>query len=348
MSVVKCAIRPRLVSIVTPTFNHEGYIAACIESVLRQSYQCWEQIIIDDGSTDATAEIVARFRDPRIHYCYQTNKGPFELAKTYNQALAVAKGDLIAILEGDDFWPEDKLAKVVAGFQDDRVVMAYGEATDTDATGAAQRRETQSTRRRRALPRSVLYNDPIGSATRHMLLAEERSLISPSTVVIRRSTLEHIGGFQSGPGLPLTDYPTFIELSLQGTFFYLPHTLGFRRRHQNSVSVTYARNIHERVSDFTRGFLARHSGEFSLSETDRHRLEESWKEAEDKLLFSEGRLLLLQEKWADAATSFRLACRSRSLRVKLAALAGLLCSWCHWDVEGLMKLGGRANLRTAL
>ena len=55
-----------LVTIITPTYNHERYIDRCIESVISQTYSNWEQIIIDDGSTDKTAEIIAHYSDSRI------------------------------------------------------------------------------------------------------------------------------------------------------------------------------------------------------------------------------------------------------------------------------------------
>src|SRR5690242_3290688 len=93
------------ISIITPTYNHERFVERCIKSVLEQGYTNWEQVVIDDGSRDSTANIVSQIRDGRIRLERQANQGPFELAKTYNRALSLAKGELIAILEGDDFWP---------------------------------------------------------------------------------------------------------------------------------------------------------------------------------------------------------------------------------------------------
>src|SRR6267378_4285585 len=90
-----------LVSIITATFNHEPFIASCIESVLGQSYSNWEQIIIDDGSTDKTADVIRGYSDRRIRFIHQANHGIEALALTYNHALSQAKGEIIAILEGD-------------------------------------------------------------------------------------------------------------------------------------------------------------------------------------------------------------------------------------------------------
>jgi len=334
-----------LVSIITPTYNHGRFIKTCIEGVLGQTYRNWEQIIIDDGSTDNTFAIASGIPDPRIRLERQSNQGPFELAKTYNRALSLATGELVAILEGDDFWPPDKLATLVPAFADNSVVMAYGEATDVDATGREQRRKSRTTRLRQGLPHAVLFNDPVGSATQYMLLAEGRSLVCPSTVIIRRRALEGIRGFQYVRGLPLTDYPTFMELSLVGKFYYLPRTMGYRRRHENSVTVGHSRTIHELVTGFTRGFLERHCEKIEVSSAKRQQVEQSWRGAEDKLHFSEGRSLLLQSKWSEARTHFRAVSKSRDPIVCLAGYAGFLLSCLHLNIEPLMKLGGRADLR---
>lgn len=340
------AFKP-LLTIISPTYNHRDYIGQCIDSVLRQTYSNWEQIVIDDGSTDSTANIVSEFRDHRIRFERQANQGPFELANTYNRALSLAKGELIAILEGDDFWPPEKLATLAPAFVDGDVVLAYGEAADVDATSVEQRTKSCTTRLREALPHSVLFNDPLGSATRYMFLAEGRSLVSPSTVVIRRSALDRIGGFQYIEGLPLTDYPTFMELSLAGKFHYSPQIMGYRRRHQNSVTLNHEGKIYNMVSSFAVRFLDAHQDKLILSSSEREEIKKNWRAAEDRLRFSEGRLLLLQRRWTEARAKFNNALKSKDVKVRLAAAAGFLFSWLHADIELLMKLAGRSDLRTA-
>ena len=101
------------VSIITPTFNSERFIAETILSVQAQTYQDWEMIIVDDCSTDRTAEIVASFqeKDSRIKYFYNsTNKGS---AFSRNLALQNAKGKWIAFLDSDDLWHPEKLEKQI-------------------------------------------------------------------------------------------------------------------------------------------------------------------------------------------------------------------------------------------
>ena len=100
-----------LISIITPTYNHANYMEKCIESVLEQDYANWEQIIIDDEYTDDTPNIISEFDDERIIYIKQDNIGIQNLNKTYNKALNLSKGEYIAILEGDDYWPDYKLGE---------------------------------------------------------------------------------------------------------------------------------------------------------------------------------------------------------------------------------------------
>jgi glycosyltransferase involved in cell wall biosynthesis len=335
-----------LVSIITLTYNHERFIERCVRSVLAQTYPNWEQIVIDDGSTDNTSDVVSRFADPRIRLQRQTNKGPFELANTYNRALSLAKGELIGVLEGDDFWPANKLASLVPAFQDPAVVLAYGEAQEVDDRDAEESYQSYTTQLRTALPRSVLMNDPIGAATRYMLLGEGRSLVAPSTVIIRRAALQQIGGFQYVAGLPLTDYPTFLELSLKGEFFYRQAILGYRRRYIGSITSLHLDGINEHVCSFCLRFLENHRDELKLSVAQHGEMERSWRRFRHKHSFAQGRFLLVQRRWIEARSRFRAALRSREPLVWLASMTGYLFSFAHSDLEPLMNLVGRARLRS--
>lgn len=104
-----------LVSVVIPMYNVEKYIAACLHSVLSQTWQHFEVICVDDGggdngSGDNTLAIVAQFDDPRIRVVSQKNRG---LAGARNTGIAEAKGHYVALLDADDLWAPEKLAKHV-------------------------------------------------------------------------------------------------------------------------------------------------------------------------------------------------------------------------------------------
>src|SRR5256885_11934472 len=122
-----------LVSIVIPAYNHAPYLPETIESVLRQTYQNWELLIIDDGSTDATPEIVQRYSDARIRPYRQENHG---LSATVNRGIELAHGEYFAFLPSDDLYEPDKLAIQVPVLEENPAVGAvFFRQTVIDAEG---------------------------------------------------------------------------------------------------------------------------------------------------------------------------------------------------------------------
>lgn len=95
-----------LVTVIIPTFNREKYIGETIQSVLDQTLNDFEIIIIDDGSTDGTKAVVCSFSDDRIHYIYQSNRGR---SAARNHALNIARGRYITFLDSDDVYLPKKL-----------------------------------------------------------------------------------------------------------------------------------------------------------------------------------------------------------------------------------------------
>jgi glycosyltransferase involved in cell wall biosynthesis len=93
--------QPQLVSIMMPAYNAERYIEQAIQSVLAQSYPHWELIVVDDGSTDGTPDILARYTDTRIKVFHQANGGE---ASARNTALRRVKGEYVAFLDADDVY----------------------------------------------------------------------------------------------------------------------------------------------------------------------------------------------------------------------------------------------------
>lgn len=119
-----------LVSIIMPTYNCGRFIEQSIRSVLAQSYADWELIIVDDCSTDKTAEIVASFKDERIRFmCNEQNMGA---ALTRNRALREAKGKYIAFLDADDLWTPEKLEKQIAFMQRNNYAFTYHDYIEID------------------------------------------------------------------------------------------------------------------------------------------------------------------------------------------------------------------------
>ena len=101
-----------LVSIIMPSYNTEQYIAETIQSVINQTYQNWELIIVDDCSTDNTDTVVGKIKDSRIRYLKnEKNSGA---AVSRNKALREANGRWVAFLDSDDLWKPEKLEKQIS------------------------------------------------------------------------------------------------------------------------------------------------------------------------------------------------------------------------------------------
>jgi glycosyltransferase involved in cell wall biosynthesis len=104
---------PGLVSCIVPVYNGERYLAEALDSILGQSHQPLQVIVVDDGSTDGTAAVAARYGE-RVEYYRQPNAGA---ATARNLGLSLARGEFVAFLDADDLWHSDKLRRQVARFQ---------------------------------------------------------------------------------------------------------------------------------------------------------------------------------------------------------------------------------------
>lgn len=99
-----------LITVVLPTFNRAHLISLCVDSLLLQTYQNWELIIVDDGSEDETATVIKRYTDARIRYIYQENA---ERSAARNKGIAIASGTWICFLDSDDEYQPEHLQELV-------------------------------------------------------------------------------------------------------------------------------------------------------------------------------------------------------------------------------------------
>ena len=88
-----------LISVIVPVYKVEKYLCRCIDSILAQTYQDFEIIVIDDGSVDDTAEIVSKYSE--VKYLYQEHSG---VSVARNKAIQMAEGEFVAFLDADDMW----------------------------------------------------------------------------------------------------------------------------------------------------------------------------------------------------------------------------------------------------
>ena len=188
------------VSVVIPTFNCATYLPLAIDSVLSQSYKDLEILVVDDGSTDGTAERISHHMK-RIRYVYQENEGA---SAARNRAVEMSTGEYIAYLDADDMWYPQKLELQVAYLDRD---MECG-LVHSDVCVIDERDEILHRQFNSETARSV----PQGSCLLQLL---HHSHIQTLTVVERRDCFEKVGGFDKR--LPIAqDYMHWILIALEG------------------------------------------------------------------------------------------------------------------------------------
>jgi glycosyltransferase involved in cell wall biosynthesis len=237
-----------LISIISPTYNHEKFIEECLNSVLAQTYPNWEMHIMDDGSTDKTGEIAVSFaaRDARIHYHYQENIGVHRLHETYNKALKLCKGDYVAILECDDTWFPDKLERQVLALEENPACVLAWSSAYNSRLEIHSILKTQPDKEQWA-HRSDFENNPIGRIAHSIYFG---NYIPALTIFMRKTTLLEIGGFQYLENLPLIDQPTLLQFSLKGTFYFDEKPLGTWRRYTGQTTKKLSLDILEGVKKY--------------------------------------------------------------------------------------------------
>ena len=152
-----------LVSIIMPTYNCGAFIGETIATVQAQTHSRWELLVVDDCSTDDTAEVVATLaeNDPRIHYVrLETNSGA---AMARNRAMELAQGRYMAFLDSDDLWHPDKLRRQIDFMTSRGVAMSCTAYAQIDEQGAPTGKTVRSPAR--TSYNRLLLDCPVGNST---------------------------------------------------------------------------------------------------------------------------------------------------------------------------------------
>ena len=168
------------VSVIVPTYNRAELLPEAVRSILGQTYEGFELIVVDDGSTDATGDVVAGFSDPRIRYIRRARQGGISAAM--NAGIAEARAELIARLDSDDVWLPEFLAEQTAALADaPEAGFVYARATPMNAAGEV-------------IPGDVVGRPPplLEDSYASILLSDCTCNI---TIVARRDALEEAGPF---------------------------------------------------------------------------------------------------------------------------------------------------------
>jgi len=229
------------VSVIIPTFNCGSYISEGIDSALNQTFKDFEIIIVDDGSTDNTKEIVQEYieKHPKIiKYFYQSNQG---VASARNKGIMESKGEYIAILEADDVWLPEKIRMQVKILNENSdAAMVYTDAEMFEGDHLIRASLCHSTHANQKIDgfrkkiQQCQFND--GTILKESLFDELLfgNLIVTLSVVMRKNCLSDVGNFDSH--LAIDDYDYWIRISEKFPIIYLNKITTRYRYRENSLS----------------------------------------------------------------------------------------------------------------
>ena len=206
-----------LVSVVITAYNAETTIAETIESVLGQTYPALEIIVADDGSTDATAEIVRRF--PAVKLLQQTNMGQ-PVAR--NLGIRASTGQFLAFIDSDDLWHPDKIRLQIQTLMEcPEAGWSYCDCLHfAEAVSAPLYKNSQLLK-------------PHSGWVQHRLLYE--NFISSPTPVIRREVFEIVGNWDAGVR-QCEDWNMWLQIASRYPLVYVPSILAYHRHQNTSLS----------------------------------------------------------------------------------------------------------------
>lgn len=322
------------VSVITPTYNHEAHIGQCITSVLKQTFPDWEMIIIDDASTDRTMEIAKSCKDPRVRIIENPkNLGISCLAQNYNKALEASQGEFIAILEGDDFWPEKKLQIQVPDFEDPQVVLSWGRAMMTMPDGAERAIAPPN-----LPPEDARVNKPVGRAAFRMMSNKYLTFVFSSTCVMRKQALIANRGFRQAAYTNFVDQPTFMGMALLGPWSFHDTVLGYWRRHPASETKSTFPWMISASYRYASEFLDNHASKVPANSKEWAELDQEWRVFDANRCLLVGRILASRKRGPDAAPFFE-AVKQYGLGRKWDMAAGMAASAARANlpVEPILK-----------
>ncbi|MCC6968119.1 MAG: glycosyltransferase [Nitrospira sp.] len=203
-----------IVSVVIPLYNARDVIRDTVQSVLAQTYRDYEIVVIDDGSTDGSGELVSAFGE-RVRYILQPNGG---VAQARNRGITASRGRYIALMDHDDLWEPEKLAKQVAVLEQQPAVgMVVTDVAHIDRAG-----------------RSMNEIGPASQPQQEFARLFVQGFVpTPSATLIRKAVLEAVGGFdEQFNSAGMDDHELWTRLAATTTIVGIAEPLTYHRNRE--------------------------------------------------------------------------------------------------------------------
>jgi glycosyltransferase involved in cell wall biosynthesis len=203
-----------------PLYNCERYLQESVDSVLNQTYDNLELIIIDDGSTDKSAEIIQELRnkDQRVIYSYQTNQGP---GAARNKGIELANGEYISFIDSDDIWFPDKIEQQLEILKSDNDLVVYG-GSKYIWEGSNKNRTVNY----------INFNTKEDFLSYLAYLPSNRIAFT-CAVICHRKCLDKVGNFNTSLS-NAEDLDLWLRLAVHYRFFALQRPVFYRRKHDDN------------------------------------------------------------------------------------------------------------------
>ncbi len=208
------------VSVIIPTYNREKYITETINSVLKQTYSDYEIIVVDDGSTDNTEQLIKEQFGDKIIYLFKTNGGP---ASARNLGIRVAKGEYIAFLDSDDLWMPEKL-EIQIDYMDahPECGLSFTKALSFIADSISQYEDME-----------LMYNITTSPTLKNLI---QGNFIPNLTVITQKRCIDDVGGFDERKELiGKEDYELWIRVAMNYSIACIPRVLARYQLHGENL-----------------------------------------------------------------------------------------------------------------
>jgi glycosyltransferase involved in cell wall biosynthesis len=227
------------VSIIIPSYNHEKYVGEAIQSVLNQTFQDFEIIVVDDASSDATVRIIEGITDPRIRLIKMTDN---RAVHTRNLALSLAEGEYVAFQNSDDRWDPQKLQAQVAVLDNQpNVVACFTGVESIDVGGATL---TKSFAKKLFVTRNRTREEWL------QRFFETGNCLCITSSLVRREAIETVGGFRESL-VQMGDLDLWVQLAGRGDFHILDVPLTHMRITEKNMSTPTSQVARRSVIEYS-------------------------------------------------------------------------------------------------